>query len=147
MVTERAFHDQPFIRINVSFNDNICIFRNVQVVGKAFNQPDLFLSEESGKNVLIDIFRKGSSGRISINRIASQCYSHRHSAFFLFPGFKMFGTGFMPVPVHCRRTGIEDLYSVHSNISCAGLRIRSMDHGEGKKAPPVVRPAFQYREY
>ena len=80
MIAKRAFPYQFIIRINIAFNNKICICRHFYIrLRNAFYQFNFFFSQKTCQHVFIYIFRQRCCGRIGINRIATQCNSHGHS--------------------------------------------------------------------
>ena len=55
-------------------------------------------------------------------------------------------SGLVNMPVHTRRTVVEDLHAVHADVAHARFGIDRIDHRQGHEAASVRRPAFEDRK-
>ena len=142
MVSKWPLPYHIFSRIYKTFENNVSILRYKQVIGYTPHHINLFFSQKPCKNIFIDIFRKRSCCCICINRISAESNRNRHFLTCFSPGFKMIGTCFMTLPMHCCCIFIKNLHSVHTDIYASCFRMSCMNHWKSDKTTTIVWPAF-----
>ena len=142
MISKRPFRYQFFPRVNIAFNNNICIRRHFKVLGKAFHQFNFSFPKKSGQHIFVHIIRQWSSCCISINRVSTQCNGNRHFSFCFLILPVMPGTNLMFMPVHACCPVIKYLHSVHADISNSCNRIFGMHKRKCYKPSSITWPAL-----
>src|SRR5664280_716647 len=146
MISKWSFPYHFLRRVNKSFNHDIGITGNKKVVGDTFYKLNFFLSQETCKDIFVDILRQRGCCSVGIYRVAAEGNSYRHSFPGLLPFLKVICTCLMTLPVHGCRFTVENLHPVHTDIFSARNRMNSMNHWKSYKPASVMRPAFENRK-
>src|SRR4051812_19181842 len=140
MVTERPFEGQRLLGIDVAFDNDLCLRRNLEIVGQALDEFHRLLTQETGEDKLADAGRQRGRGRVDGRRIAAQSDGDRELLTHLPCLLEVGSAGLVTLPVEANGLLVEALDPVHSGVALAGLRVLSMDHREGYEGSAILGP-------
>ena len=145
MVAEWALHS-VLRRIDLSFYDDLRVFRHLQVHGLRLDQVHGLFAEETGEQHLVDSGRKRRGCGIGHRRVAAQHDRDIDLLPLLRADTRVLGSHLVKLPVHRGRTLIENLYPVHPDVSLAGIWVMRKHKRQRDVASTVLRPAVQDRQ-
>ena len=146
MVPERPLDRLLFGRIDIALDHEVAVGRNIDIVGNALHEFHRTAAQEPGQQVFVHVVRHRSRRGVGIDGIAAQRDRNGHPAAQTLVGVVMARSGLVNMPVHTRRTVVEDLHAVHADVAHARFGIDRIDHRQGHEAASVRRPAFEDRK-
>ena len=142
VVAERPFVAQRLVRVNVTFDDEVGVGGNFQVVGLALHQFDGFFAEITGEEKFIQAVRQRRGGGEGEHRVAAEENRHGHAraGFVIAPSVPR--ADFLQLPVHAGGAVVVNLDAIHADVAFAGVGVARDDAGQRDEASAVERPAL-----
>ena len=131
-------------RIHVTFDDEVGIGGNFEVVGFAFHQFDGFLAQVTGEEKFIEAIgqrRGGGEGEASGSPPRKIADGHARAGFVVTAAVAR--ADFLELPVHAGGAVVVNLDAIHADVALAGVGVFGDDAGQGDEAAAVERPAFE----
>ncbi len=142
MIAERPFLAQRLLRVNVTFDDEVGVGGNFQVVGLAFDQFDGFLAEITGEQKFVQPVGQRRGGGEGEHGIAAEenADGHARAGFVIAPAMPR--ADFLQLPVHAGGAVVVNLDAIHADVALAGVGVFGHDARQRDETAAVQRPAF-----
>ena len=145
VIAERSFRPR-LPRLHITFEHEINVGRNFQIVRLAFHQLDRFLAQKPGEENFIQPIRQRRGGGKSISGIATDRDRDRHPFVAFVVTLAVTRSDFVHLPMHAGRAVVVNLHAIHPEVAFAGFRIARMHIRQRDEASAILRPAFQDRK-
>ena len=132
MVAEGAFDGFLLRRVDITLDHEVAVGRDINIVGDALHEFHGTAAQEPGQQVFVHVVGHRSRRGVGIDGIAAQRDRNGHPAAQTLVGVVMARSGLVNMPVHTRRTVVEDLHAVHADVAHARFGIDRIDHRLGE---------------
>src|ERR1035441_9409751 len=104
-------------------------------------------AEETGEDHLVEIGRQGQNGREHGDGVGPDRYGHVHTFEAVMPHPAVVLRALLVgLPVHARRTLVEDLHAIHAAVPLARVGVAGKDERQGDESSAILGPALQRRQ-
>ena len=143
VIAERPFVAQRFGRVNVTFDDEIGVGGDFEVIGLALHEFDGFFAEITGEEEFIQSVRHRRGGGEGKHRVAADENGDGHALALLIITTAMACGDFLELPVHAGGFVVVNLDAIHAEIALARVRVARDDARQRDETSAVQRPAAQ----
>ena len=146
VVTERTRLTQGFGGVDVAFDHDVSVGRNLEVVGFALHHLYRLSAEVAGEQEFIQPVRHRRGRAKRKHRVAAEEDGHRHPLAGFIVAASVTRGDFLQLPMHAGGRVVVNLHAIHAEVAVAGVGVARDDAGQRDKAPAVERPALEDRQ-
>ena len=127
VIAKRPFVAQRLGRINVTFDDEVGVGGDFEIVRLALHEFDRFLPQITSEEKFIQAVRQRCGGGEGKHRVTADENGDRHALALFVITTAMTRGDFLQLPVHAGGFVVVNLDAIHAEIPLAGIRV-ARDH-------------------